>query len=124
MGKTYTDFSQLSKGMFRMSDPIVEVKPLPKRSACGDDVLAYFGLNVRQPHYVASGAGATNDASAALKARVEAAEAKINTMRRSVKPSTSNASWRRSGLQGRPPKANATGYAARFCVCAANWRIP
>lgn len=27
MGKTYTDFSQLSKGMFRKSDPVVEVKP-------------------------------------------------------------------------------------------------
>ena len=30
MGKTYTDFSQLSKGMFRKSDPVVEIKPLPE----------------------------------------------------------------------------------------------
>ena len=29
MGKTYTDFSQLSKGMFRKSEPVVEVKPIP-----------------------------------------------------------------------------------------------
>ena len=25
MGRTFTDFSQLSKGMFRKSDPVVEV---------------------------------------------------------------------------------------------------
>ena len=25
MGKTYTDFSQLSRGMFRKSDPVVEL---------------------------------------------------------------------------------------------------
>ena len=43
MGKTYTDFSQLSKGMFRKSDPVVEVKPLPE-AGNGDDVLSYFGL--------------------------------------------------------------------------------
>lgn len=30
MGKTYTDFSLLSKGMFRKSDPVVEVKPQPE----------------------------------------------------------------------------------------------
>ncbi len=29
MGRTLTDFSQLSKGMFKKSDPVVEVKPLP-----------------------------------------------------------------------------------------------
>ena len=45
MGKTYTDFSQLSKGMFRKSNPVVEVKPLPPKKAAGDDALAYFGLN-------------------------------------------------------------------------------
>ena len=44
MGKTYTDFSQLSKGMFRKSDPVVEVKPLPPKKAAGDDALAYFGI--------------------------------------------------------------------------------
>ena len=45
MGRTLTDFSQLSKGMFRKSDPVVEVKPLPPKKAAGDDALAYFGLN-------------------------------------------------------------------------------
>ena len=44
MGKTYTDFSQLSKGMFRKGDPVVEIKPIPKKSAEGEDALAYFGL--------------------------------------------------------------------------------
>ena len=77
MGKTYTDFSQLSKGMFRKSDPVVEVKPIPKKSTGGDAALAYFGLNAPQPPSGASGAGASNEASSALKARVEAAEAQI-----------------------------------------------
>lgn len=50
MTKTYTDFSQLSKGMFRKSNPVVEVKPLPEAGNAqrgtgnGDDVLSYFGL--------------------------------------------------------------------------------
>lgn len=50
MGKTYTDFSQLSKGMFRKNDPVVEVKPQPETgigqrgTGNGDDVLSYFGL--------------------------------------------------------------------------------
>ena len=30
MGRTLTDFSQLSKGMFKKSDPVVEIKPLPE----------------------------------------------------------------------------------------------
>ena len=77
MGKTYTDFSQLSKGMFRKSDPVVEIKPIPKKSAGGDDALAYFGLNAPQPPSGAFGARAGNDASAALEARVKAAEAQI-----------------------------------------------
>ena len=48
MGRTYTDFSQLSKGMFRKSEPVVEIKPIPKEtSAGGDDALAYFGLKGR-----------------------------------------------------------------------------
>ena len=47
MSRTLTDFLQLSKGMFRKSDPVVEVKPIPKKSACGDDALAYFGLTGR-----------------------------------------------------------------------------
>jgi hypothetical protein len=49
MGRTYTDFSQLSKGMFRKSEPVVEIKPIPKEtSAGGDDALAYFGLTGRE----------------------------------------------------------------------------
>ena len=77
MGKTYTDFSQLSKGMFKKSDPVVEIKPIPKKSAGGDDALAYFGLNAPQPPSGASGARVGNDASSALEALVKAAEAQI-----------------------------------------------
>lgn len=73
MGKTYTDFSQLSKGMFKKSDPVVEIKPIPKKTAGGDDALAYFGLNAPQPPSGASGAKVGN----ALEARVKAAEAQI-----------------------------------------------
>ncbi len=91
MGRTYTDFSQLSKGMFRKSEPVVEVKPIPKEtSAGGDDALAYFGLTGRGKREEgragavggcgASGAGAGKDAYAALKARVEAAEAQFATI--------------------------------------------
>ena len=77
MGRTYTDFSQLSKGMFRKSDPVVEIKPVPKKSAGGDDALAYFGLNAPEPAQDAFGARPGNEASAALEARVKAAEAQI-----------------------------------------------
>ena len=78
MGKTYTDFSQLSKGMFRKSDPVVEIKPIPKEQVVGgDDALAYFGLKAPQPPSGASDVKAGNDASAALEARVGAAEAQI-----------------------------------------------
>ena len=49
MGRTFTDFSQLSKGMFRKSEPVKEIKPIPKEaSAGGDDALAYFGLQGRR----------------------------------------------------------------------------
>ena len=44
MGRTLTDFSQLSKGMFKNSDPVVEVKLLPPKKTAGDDALAYFGI--------------------------------------------------------------------------------
>lgn len=78
MGKTYTDFSQLTKGMFRKSDPVVEIKPIPKEQVVGgDDALAYFGLKAPQPPSGASDVKAGNDASAALEARVGAAEAQI-----------------------------------------------
>ena len=86
MGRTYTDFSQLSKGMFRKSEPVVEVKPIPKEaSAGGDDALAYFGLTGRGRREEggagavggcgASGAKAGNDAYVALKANLEAVRA-------------------------------------------------
>lgn len=86
MGKTYTDFSQLSKGMFRKSEPVVEIKPIPKEtSAGGDDALAYFGLKGRGDGVSgraeavggcgASGAKAGNDAYVALKANLEAVRA-------------------------------------------------
>ena len=78
MGRTFTDFSQLSKGMFKKSEPVVEIKPVPKEQvAGGDDVLAYFGLKAAQPPRTASGAGAGNNASAAQEARVAAAEAQV-----------------------------------------------
>ena len=86
MGRTYTDFSQLSKGMFRKSEPVVEVKPIPKEaSAGGDDALAYFGLTGRGRREegragavggcVASGVGTGNVAYAALEANLEAVRA-------------------------------------------------
>ena len=86
MGRTYTDFSQLSKGMFRKSEPVVEVKPIPKEtSAGGDDALAYFGLKgsgKRESGRAgavggcgASGAEAGNGAYVALKANLEAVRA-------------------------------------------------
>ena len=77
MGRTYTDFSQLSKGMFRKSDPVVEIKPVPRKSDKGDDALAYFGLNAPEPAQDASGERPGNEAAAALEARVKAAEAQI-----------------------------------------------
>jgi hypothetical protein len=78
MSRTLTDFSQLSKGMFRKSDPVVEIKPIPKEQVVGgDDALAYFGLKAPQPPSGASDVKAGNDASAALEARVGAAEAQI-----------------------------------------------
>ncbi len=86
MGRTFTDFSQLSKGMFRKSEPVVEVKPIPKEaSAGGDDALAYFGLTGRgERESVRAGAEggcgapdaeAGNDAYAALEANLEAVRA-------------------------------------------------
>ena len=91
MGRTLTDFSQLSKGMFRKSEPVVEVKPIPKEaSAGGDDALAYFGLKGRGKGEEgregsrragavggcgAFGGGAGNDAYAALEANLEAVRA-------------------------------------------------
>ena len=91
MSRTLTDFSQLSKGMFRKSEPVVEVKPIPKEtSAGGDDALAYFGLKGRGKGEegressrragavggcVESCAVAGNDAFVALKANLEAVRA-------------------------------------------------
>ena len=86
MGRTYTDFSQLSKGMFRKSEPVVEVKPIPKEtSAGGDDALAYFGLKGSGKREEgrsgavggcgASDAEAGNNAFVALKANLEAVRA-------------------------------------------------
>ena len=75
MGRTYTDFSQLSKGMFRKSDSVVEVKPLPPKKTAGDDALAYFGLNEPEPSSAATDAVAGNDATAALEANVAALRA-------------------------------------------------
>ena len=86
MGRTFTDFSQLSKGMFRKSEPVVEVKPIPtESSAGGDEALAYFGLTGREKREsgragAVGGCGescavAGNDAFVALKANLEAVRA-------------------------------------------------
>ncbi|MBQ6140404.1 MAG: hypothetical protein IJI54_03880 [Kiritimatiellae bacterium] len=75
MGKTYTDFSQLSKGMFRKSDPVVEVKPIPKKNAGGDDALAYFGLNAPEAPTRAPCVVADNGRIQALEANVAALRA-------------------------------------------------
>ena len=92
MGKTYTDFSQLSKGMFKKSDPVVEVKPLPPKKAAGDDALAYFGLNAPEAPTHAPGVGADNGRIQSLEANVAAlhaesaalAAAKAETERKSA----------------------------------------
>lgn len=75
MGKTYTDFSQLSKGMFRKSDPVVEVKPQPPKKAAGDDALAYFGLNAPESPTRAPSVGADNGRIQSLEANVAALRA-------------------------------------------------
>ena len=75
MARTYTDFSQLSKGMFRKSDPVVEVKPLPKKSAVGDDALTYFGQNAPEALTRAPAAGADNEHIQSLEANVAALRA-------------------------------------------------
>ena len=64
MGKTYTDFSQLSKGMFKKSAPVEEIKPLPKTNAVGgDDALSFFGLNGPETSTGASAGGAESGRS-------------------------------------------------------------
>jgi len=75
MGRTLTDFSQLSKGMFKKSDPVVEVKPLPPKKAAGDDALAYFGLNAPEAPTRAPGVGADNGRIQSLEANVAALRA-------------------------------------------------
>ena len=75
MGRTYTDFSQLTKGMFRKSDPVVEVKPLPPKKAAGDDALAYFGLNVPEAPACAPSVGVDNGRIQSLEANVAALRA-------------------------------------------------
>ena len=75
MGRTLTDFSQLSKGMFKKSDPVVEVKPLPPKKTAGDDALAYFGLNVPEAPTRAPGVGVDNGRIQALEANVAALRA-------------------------------------------------
>lgn len=75
MGRTLTDFSQLSKGMFRKSDPVVEVKPLPPKKAAGDDALAYFGLNAPEAPARAPGVAVDNGRIQSLEANVAAQRA-------------------------------------------------
>ena len=76
MGKTYTDFSQLSKGMFKKSAPVEEIKPLPKTKAVGgDDVLSFFGLNGPETPTGASGDVGDDGRILALEADVRAVRA-------------------------------------------------
>ena len=73
MGKTYTDFSQLSKGMFRKCAPVEEMKPLPKTKAVGgDDALSFFGLNAPETPTGVPGGGAGGERILALEADVRA----------------------------------------------------
>ena len=86
MGKTYTDFSQLSKGMFRKSDPVVEAKPLPPKKAAGDDTLAYFGIGGtgnRERETAKSGAVSVPGASCAEadNGRIQSLEANVAALR-------------------------------------------
>ena len=86
MGKTYTDFSQLSKGMFRKSDPVVEVKPQPPKKAAGEDALAYFGIGGtgnRERRTTKSGAVSAPGASCAEadNGRIQALEANVAALR-------------------------------------------
>ena len=75
MGKTYTDFSQLSKGMFRKNDPVEEVKPQSPKKVAGEDALAYFGLNAPEAPTRAPRARADNGRLEALEANVAALRA-------------------------------------------------
>ena len=76
MGKTYTDFSQLSKGMFKKCAPVEEIKPLPKTNAVGgDDALSFFGLNAPETPTGASVGRAGDGRILALEADVRAVRA-------------------------------------------------
>ena len=76
MGKTYTDFSQLSKGMFKKSAPVEEIKPLPKTNAAGgEDALSFFSLNAPETPTGAPGGGAGDGRILALEADVRAVRA-------------------------------------------------
>lgn len=93
MRKTYTDFSQLSKGLFKKSDPVVEVKPEPPKKAAGEDVLAYFGLRAAETSTRASSAGADNGRIEALEANVAALRAEsaaLDTAKAEVERKSAN----------------------------------
>ena len=86
MGKTYTDFSQLSKGMFKKSDPVVEVKPLPPKKAAEDDALAYFGIggmgNGKRVMAIAGAVGVPGASCAgAGNGRIQSLEANVAALR-------------------------------------------
>lgn len=120
MGKTYTDFSQLSKGMFKKSAPVEEIKPLPKIKAVGgDEVLSFFGLNAPETPTGASGGGA-GETGASLRSKptcgLYAPNPPLSRWRRrkrSGKRAILSASWPPNGRCGRLRRPNAKGCAAR-----------
>ena len=122
MGKTYTDFSQLSKGMFKKSAPVEEIKLLPKtKTVGGDDVLSFFGLNVPETPTGASGAGSGGGGTdASLRSKptcgLYAPNPPLSRRRRrkrNGKRAILSASWPLNGRCGRRRRPSAKGCAAR-----------
>ncbi len=75
MSQTFTDFSQLSKGLFKAVEKPVEVKPQPKPSKDGAEALAYFSRplpNGQKGRAVAFCADPLADRARSLAAELEA----------------------------------------------------
>lgn len=85
MRKTYTDFSQLSKGMFRRETTPVEMKPQPPKKSADDDALAYFGIggmnNGKRGVVKAGSEGQSKAFGGADEGRIQALEADMAALR-------------------------------------------